>query len=119
MGRQTSCASRGERRRGWVSRRSGEPTKTGTPNLVVAPKYLVGWRRRHPHLRSSTPEPITVGGIEAVRFDLAVDEDLLEGYGGICGTGCAEPAKFADGRVLGQPKGKGLAGSYSFSCVIQ
>lgn len=41
-----------------------EPTKTRTPNVVDSPDDLVGWLRQHPHLRTSEPEQVEVGGIE-------------------------------------------------------
>src|SRR5215210_3477201 len=30
-----------------------EPTKTGTPNVVKAPKDIVSWFQQHPYLRTS------------------------------------------------------------------
>src|SRR3712207_3237225 len=51
---------------------------------VDAPKDLVGWLRRHPHLRISTPEPVEVGGIEGERLDVVVG-DLPEDHVGACG----------------------------------
>ena len=80
-----------------------EPTGTASPNIVDVPKNLVGWYRRHPYLRTSTPDPVTVGGVKGVRFDVVV-EDLPEGYRGVCGTDCVDIAKFSDGRVVFQPK---------------
>jgi hypothetical protein len=61
-----------------------EPTGTASPNIVDVPKNLVGWYRRHPYLRTSTPEQVTVGGVKGVRFDVVV-EDLPEGYRGYAG----------------------------------
>lgn len=87
-----------------VTRRVYKPSKTGTPNVVEAPKDLVGWYRRHPYLRTTDPKPVTVGGVEGVRFDLAVAEELPEGYRGICGTECVDIVKVADGRVLWQTR---------------
>jgi hypothetical protein len=81
-----------------------EPTGTASPNIVDVPKNLVGWYQRHPYLRTSTPEPVTVGGVKGVRFNVVV-EDLPEGYRGVCGTDCVDIAKFSDGRVVFQPKG--------------
>jgi hypothetical protein len=80
-----------------------ESTGTASPNIVDVPKNLVGWYRRHPYLRTSTPDPVTVGGVKGVRFDVVV-EDLPEGYRGVCGTDCVDIAKFSDGRVVFQPK---------------
>jgi hypothetical protein len=81
-----------------------EPTGTASPNIVDVPKNLVDWYQRHPYLRTSTPEPVTVGGVKGVRFNVVV-EDLPEGYRGVCGTDCVDIAKVSDGRVVFQPKG--------------
>ena len=64
-----------------------EPTKTGTPNVVDAPEDMVGWFQQHPHLKTSKPEPVTVGGVKGVQFDVVV-EDLPEDYSGVCGSDC-------------------------------
>ena len=40
-----------------------KPTETSTPKLVEAPEDLVGWFQNHPYLRTSKPEPVTVGGV--------------------------------------------------------
>jgi hypothetical protein len=88
-----------------IIRRVYEPTRTGSPSVAEAPKDLVGWYQHHPYLRTSAPEPVTVGGVEGVRFDITVVEDLPEDYGGVCGTDCVDIHKAADGRVVGQPKG--------------
>ena len=66
-----------------------EPTKTSSPNVAEAPEDMVGWFLRHPHLRTSGPEQVKVGGVEGVRFDLAVG-DLPEDYFGECGSGCVD-----------------------------
>ncbi len=66
-----------------------KPTKTSGPNVVEAPEDMVGWFLRHPHLRTSDPEQVKVGGVEGVRFDLAVG-DLPEDYFGECGSGCVD-----------------------------
>jgi hypothetical protein len=60
-----------------------KPTKTGTPNVVEAPEDMVGWFQRHPYLRTSEPEPVTVGGVKGVRFEVVV-KDLPENYSGPC-----------------------------------
>ena len=38
-----------------------KPTKMGMPNVVEAPKDMVGWFQYHPYLQTSKPEPVTVG----------------------------------------------------------
>ena len=49
-----------------------KPTKTGTPQLVEPPEDMVGWFQQHPYLRTSEPEPATVGGVKGVQFDVDV-----------------------------------------------
>ena len=71
-----------------------KPTKTGTPNLVDAPEDLVGWYQRHPYLRTDEPEPVRVGGVEGVRFDVIVAKDLPEDHYGVCGLDCVDIARF-------------------------
>ena len=60
-----------------------KPTKTGTPNVVDAPEDMVGWFQQHPYLRTSEPEPVTVGGVKGVQFEVVV-KDLTENYSGPC-----------------------------------
>ena len=74
-----------------------KPTKTGTPNVVEAPKDFVGWLRRHPYLRTTDPERVTVGGVEGVRFDVSVVEGLPDAYQGRCGSGCVDIARLSTG----------------------
>src|SRR5687768_674541 len=64
-----------------------KPTKTGTPNVVDAPEDMVGWFQRHPYLQTDKPEPVTVGGVKSVQFDVVV-EDLPEDYYSVCGSDC-------------------------------
>src|SRR5215213_11518468 len=58
-----------------------KPTKSGTPNAVEAPEDMVGWFQRHPHLKTSKPEPATVGGVKGVQFDVVVE--VPEDYSGV------------------------------------
>jgi hypothetical protein len=61
-----------------------KPTKTGTPQLVEPPEDMVGWFQQHPYLRrTSEPEPVTVGGVKGVQFEVVV-KDLPENYSGPC-----------------------------------
>jgi len=73
-------------------------------DVVGAPDDLVGWLRRHPFLRTSAPEPVTVGGIEGKRLDVAVG-DLPRGYSGECGPDCVPLFRLSDATVLVIPKG--------------
>jgi hypothetical protein len=72
--------------------------------VVDAPKDLVGWLRRHPHLRTSTPEPVEVGGIKGERLDVVVG-DLPEDHVGACGPDCVDLFRLSDGSALGAGKG--------------
>jgi hypothetical protein len=51
--------------------------KTGTtPDVVEAPKDMVGWFQNHPFLDTDKPKPVTVGGVKGVQFDFVVSEDF-------------------------------------------
>jgi hypothetical protein len=43
---------------------------TGALESVPAPDELVGWFQHHPYLKTSKPEPVTVGGVKGVQFDV-------------------------------------------------
>jgi hypothetical protein len=85
-----------------------EPTKTGSPEVADAPEDIVGWFQHHPYLRTTDPEPATVGGVEGVQFDVVVGK-LPEGYHGVClaisGNDCVDIAKFSDEQMLYEPQG--------------
>jgi hypothetical protein len=51
-----------------------KPTKTGGPNVVDAPKNIDGWFQQHPYLQTSKPEPVRVGGVKGVQFDVVVGD---------------------------------------------
>src|SRR3712207_1078312 len=51
-----------------------KPTRTGTPNVVDAPKDMVGWLQQHPYLQTSKPEPVRVGGVKGVQFEVVVGD---------------------------------------------
>jgi hypothetical protein len=75
-----------------------EVYKPGTTKVVEAPKDLVGWLQRHPFLKTSKPEPVTLGGVKGEQFDVLV-EDLPKGYFGQCYTGrsdCVDIAPLSD-----------------------
>ena len=67
-----------------------KPTKTGTPNLVEPPEDMVGWFQQHPYLQTSNPEPVTVGGVKGVEFDVVVG-DLPKGYNPTCSSIVGQP----------------------------
>src|SRR5688572_3058211 len=62
-----------------------KPTKTGSAIVVDAPKNIAGWLQQHPYLQTSNPEPVTVGGVKGVEFDVAVG-DLPKGYNPTCSS---------------------------------
>jgi hypothetical protein len=62
-----------------------KPTKTGSANVVDAPKDMVGWLQQHPYLQTSKPEPVTVGGVKGLQFDV-VPGDLPKGYNPTCSS---------------------------------
>jgi hypothetical protein len=51
-----------------------KPTKTGGPNVVDAPEDMVGWFQQHPYLQTSKPEPVTVGGVKGLQFEVVVGD---------------------------------------------
>ena len=62
-----------------------KPTKTGSAILVDAPEDMVGWLQQHPYLQTSNPEPVTVGGVKGVEFDVVMG-DLPKGYNPTCSS---------------------------------
>ncbi len=56
-----------------------EVWKPGTYDVVDAPKDLVGWLQHHPYLKTSKPQPVTVGGVKGEQLDVLV-EDLPKDY---------------------------------------
>ena len=58
-------------------------------NVVEAPKDMVGWFQHHPYLQTDKPEPISVGGVKGVQFDV-VAKDLPKDHYGVCGSDCVD-----------------------------
>src|SRR5215217_3764005 len=50
-----------------------EVFKPGTLEMVDAPKDLVGWLQHHPYLKTSKPQPVTVGGVKGEQLDVLVE----------------------------------------------
>ena len=50
-----------------------KPTRT-VSQIVDAPKDMVGWFQQHPYLQTSKPEPVTVGGVKGLQFDVVVGD---------------------------------------------
>jgi hypothetical protein len=67
-----------------------KPTRTGSAIVVDAPKDMVGWFQQHPYLQTSKPEPVTVGGVKGLQFDVVVG-DLPKGYNPTCSTIVGNP----------------------------
>jgi hypothetical protein len=57
-----------------------EPSKSGLPIVANTPEDLVGWLEHHPYLKTSDPEPVSVGGVEGQQLDVDVAKDLPEDY---------------------------------------
>ena len=67
-----------------------KPTKTGSAIVVDAPKDMVGWLQQHPYLQTSQPEPVRVGGVKGVEFDVVLG-DLPKGYNPTCSSIIGDP----------------------------
>jgi hypothetical protein len=78
-----------------------KPNRTGTPYVVDAPKDMVGWFQQHPYLQTDKPEPVTVGGVKGVQFDVVV-EDLPENHYGVCGSDCLDLFLLSTGSPVSQ-----------------
>ena len=67
-----------------------KPTKTGSANVVDAPKNIDGWLQQHPYLQTSKPEPVRVGGVKGLQFDVVVG-DRPQSYIPTCTTIIGNP----------------------------
>src|SRR3712207_4874291 len=67
-----------------------KPTTTGSAIVVDAPKDMVGWLQQHPYLQTSKPEPVTVGRVKSLQFDVGVG-DLPKGYNPTCSSIIGDP----------------------------
>jgi hypothetical protein len=81
-----------------------KPTKTGSAIVVDAPKDMVAWLQQHPYLQTSQPEPVTVGGVKGVEFDVGVG-DLPKGYNPTCSSiidnpNCVDLVRLSTGEEL-------------------
>src|SRR5829696_10258618 len=80
-----------------------EVFKPGTTNVVEAPKDLVGWLQHHPYLKTSKPEPATVGGVKGEQLEVLVDH-LPKDPNGYCDpnpSGCLDIFNLSGGDELG------------------
>jgi hypothetical protein len=87
-----------------------KPTKTGSANVVDAPKNIAGWLQQHPYLQTSKPEPVTVGGVKDLQFDVVVG-DLPKGYtptcSGIVGQpNCVDLVRLSTGETISLAEGE-------------
>ena len=71
-----------------------EVYKPGTLTLMKVPKDLAGWLQDHPYLKTSKPEPVTVGGVKGEQLDVLV-ENLPQDYSGMCGSECVDIASLS------------------------
>ena len=67
-----------------------KPTTTGSAIVVDAPKNIAGWLQQHPYLQTSNPEPVTVGGVKGVQFEVVLGE-LPQNYIGTCTSMVGQP----------------------------
>src|SRR5215210_9171701 len=67
-----------------------KPTKTGSAIVVDAPKNIDGWLQQHPYLQTSNPEPVTVGGVKGLQFDVVVG-DRPQNYNPTCTSWVGNP----------------------------
>jgi len=67
-----------------------KPTTTGSAIVVDAPKNMAGWLQQHPYLQTSKPEPVRVGGVKGLQFDVDVG-DLPKGYNPTCSSLVGNP----------------------------
>ena len=76
-----------------------KPTESGMPKVMEPPEDLVGWFQRHPYLKTSEPEPVTVGGVKGEQFDVLV-EDMPQDSFGACGRNCVDIASLSSDEQL-------------------
>ena len=74
--------------------------KPGTIKVVDAPKDLVGWLQQNPYLKTSKPQPVTVGGVKGEQLEVVVDH-LPKDYYGNCGTDCLDIFYQSGGEQIG------------------
>src|SRR5215211_5367334 len=80
-----------------------KPTRTGSAIVVDAPKDMVGWLQQHPYLQTSRPEPVRVGGVKGLQFDVVLG-DLPQTYSGTCTSIVGNPNCVDLGRLsTGEP----------------
>jgi hypothetical protein len=68
--------------------------------VVEAPEDLVGWLQHHPYLKTSKPQPVTVGGVKGEQFEVLVDH-LPKDPNGYCGSDCLDVFNQSGGDQIG------------------
>jgi hypothetical protein len=71
--------------------------KPGTDTAVKAPKDMVGWFQHHPYLKTTKPQPVSVGGLKGEQLDWIVAEDAPYAQ--------VDTFKYSDGTGAGAGKG--------------
>ena len=77
-----------------------EVFKPGTIKVVDAPQDLVGWLQQHPYLKTSKPQPVTLGGVKGEQLEVVVDH-LPKDYYGNCGSECLDIFYQSGGEQIG------------------
>ena len=77
-----------------------EVFKPGTIKVVDAPQDLVGWLQHNPYLKTSKPQPVTLGGVKGEQLEVVVDH-LPKDYYGNCGTDCLDIFYQSGGEQIG------------------
>ena len=77
-----------------------EVYKPGTTNVVDAPEDLLGWLQHHPYLKTSKPQPVTVGGVKGEQLEVLVDH-LPKDPNGYCGSDCLDIFNLSDTGIGG------------------
>jgi hypothetical protein len=80
-----------------------EVFKPGTTNVEEAPKDLVGWFQHHLYLKTSEPQPVTVGGLKGEQLEVRVDH-LPKDPNGYCEpvpSGCLDIFNLSGGDQIG------------------
>jgi hypothetical protein len=71
---------------------------TGATEPVPAPNKLVDWFQHNPYLKTSEPEPASVGGVKGIQFDAVLPRSRPVNHKGICGgTGCLDIFRLSTG----------------------
>jgi hypothetical protein len=67
----------------------------GLGDVVEAPKDLVGWLQHHPDLKTSKPQPVTLGGVKGEQFEVVV-KDLPKDYYSLSCPDCVDIAPLSN-----------------------